>query len=53
MSDATQRKTISSETRNVLPQSKFGLGSDHAEIVVLFVKFFHIVGMVYIVWLIG
>jgi len=53
MSDATQRENVPSQSPSSLPQSKFGLGSDHAEIIVLVVKFFQIVGMVFIVWLIG
>ncbi len=36
-----------------LPQSKFGLGSDHGDIIVMLIKYFRIVAMVYGVWLIG
>ena len=36
-----------------LPQSKFGLGSDHGEMIVLLIKYFRIVSMVFVVWFIG
>ena len=36
-----------------LPKSKFGLGSDHADILVLGIRYFRIVFMVYVVWLLG
>jgi hypothetical protein len=38
---------------NGIPQSKFGLGSDHGEMIVLLIKYFRIVSMVFVVWFIG
>ena len=37
----------------LLPQSKFGLGSDHGDMIIMLIKYFRIVAMVYGVWLIG
>lgn len=36
-----------------LPQSKFGLGSDHADMILIAIRYIRIVFMVYVVWLIG
>ncbi len=36
-----------------LPESKFGLGSDHSDLIVLVIKYFRIVGLVFFVWLFG
>lgn len=36
-----------------LPHSKFGLGSDHSDFIVLLVRYFRIVAMVFVVWVIG
>ena len=37
----------------VLPQSKFGLGSDNGDLIVLLIKYFRLVAMVFVVWFIG
>ena len=36
-----------------LPQSKFGLGSDHADMIIIGIRYLRIVFMVYAVWLVG
>lgn len=36
-----------------LPQSRFGLGSDHTEMIVFMIRYFRIVSMVFFVWLVG
>ena len=36
-----------------MPQSKFGLGSTHDDMIAMLVKYFRVVTMIYIVWLIG
>jgi hypothetical protein len=36
-----------------LPLSKFGLGSDNSDLIVLIIKYFRIVGLVFFVWLFG
>ena len=43
----------STKITSLLPQSKFGLGSDHGDMIVMLIKYFRIVAMVYGVWLIG
>lgn len=43
----------SDKNGSLLPQSKFGLGSDHGDMIVMLIKYFRIVAMVYGVWLIG
>ena len=40
-------------TENSLPESKFGLGSDNSDLIILVLKYFHIVALVFFVWLIG
>jgi hypothetical protein len=45
------QKTISNE--NKLPETKFGLGSDNSDLIILVLKYFHIVALVFFVWLIG
>lgn len=36
-----------------LPESKFGLGSDHTDMIVFLVRFFRISAVVFVAWLIG
>ncbi|RNA28150.1 extended synaptotagmin-2-like isoform X1, partial [Brachionus plicatilis] len=36
-----------------LPQSKFGLGSDHSDMIVVLIRFFRISAVVFLAWLIG
>jgi small-conductance mechanosensitive channel len=44
---------MSSAASFQLPQSKMGLGSDHSDLIVFFVRYFRIVAMVFVVWVIG
>ena len=43
----------SNAAKSLLPQSKFGLGSDHGDMIVMLIKYFRIVAMVFVVWFIG
>lgn len=36
-----------------LPQSKFGLGSDHSDMIVFLIRFFRLSAVVFLAWLIG
>ena len=56
----TQENSVSNNSEGkktnstkLLPQSKFGLGSDHGDMIIMLIKYFRIVAMVYGVWLIG
>ena len=40
-------------TKNQLPESKFGLGSDNSDLIILVLKYMHIVALVFLVWMIG
>ena len=46
---------ISNENELVahMPQSKFGLGSTHDDMIYMLLKYFRIVAMIYVAWLIG
>ena len=54
-SKSASNESNGSSTKNafLLPQSKFGFGSDHGDMIVMLIKYFRIVAMVYGVWLIG
>ncbi len=41
------------EPNKLLPQSRFGLGSNHDDMICMLLKYFRVVAMIYIVWLIG
>lgn len=56
--DASQRKNSvkfqkMTSNENKLPETKFGLGSDNSDLIILVLKYFHIVALVFFVWLIG
>ena len=46
------KKTPSVQS-NQLPETKMGLGSDNSDLIILVLKYFHIVALVFLVWMIG